>query len=110
MTITITLTLEEERKLADLARASGEDPAAHAHDVVTAYLNGVSEQGTKSFEEILASIWEGWRRSGMSDGEVDDLFEQELREARRERRLPKETPGTETRTHLITRLGSARRV
>jgi predicted transcriptional regulator len=92
MTITITLTPEEERKLADLARASGKDPAAHAHDVVTAYLNGANQQGTKSFEEILAPIWEGWHRSGMSDGEVDGLFEQELQEARRERRLPKATP------------------
>ena len=92
MTINITLTPEEERKLAELARASGKDPAAHVHDVVTAYLNGANQQGTKSFEEILAPIWEGWHRSGMSDGEVEGLFEQELREARRERRLPKETP------------------
>ena len=92
MTITITLTPEEERKLADLARARGKDPAAHAHDVVTAYLNGANQRGTKSFEEILAPIWEGWQKSGMTDGEVDDLFERELREARRERRLPDETP------------------
>ena len=74
MTITITLTPEEERKLADLARARGQDPAAHAHDVVTAYLNGASQRGTKSFEEILAPIWEGWQKSGMTDGEVDALF------------------------------------
>ena len=92
MTITITLTPEEERKLADLARARGKDPAAHAHDVVTAYLNGANQRDTKSYEEILAPIWEGWQKSGMTDGEVDDLFERELREARRERRLPKETP------------------
>jgi hypothetical protein len=92
MTINITLTPEEERKLAELARASGKDPAAHVHDVVTAYLNGANQQGAKSFEEILAPIWEGWHTSGMSDGEVDGLFEQELREVRRERRLPKETP------------------
>jgi hypothetical protein len=64
----------------------------HAHDVVAAYLKGANQQGTKSFEEILAPIWEGWHRSGMSVGEVDGLFEQELREARPERRLPKETP------------------
>ena len=70
----------------------GKYPAAHAHEVVTAYLNGANQRGTKSFEEILAPIWEGWAKSGMSDGEVEDLFEHELREFRRERRLPKEKP------------------
>jgi len=92
MSINITLTPEEERKLADLARAQGKDPATHVHDVVTAYLNGADQRGTKSFEEILAPIWEGWRQSGMADDEVDDLMEQELREARSERRRSKGTP------------------
>jgi predicted transcriptional regulator len=92
MTITITLTPDEARRLADLARASGKDASAHAHDVVAAYLNGANQQGGKSFEEILAPIWEGWHKSGMTEGEVDDLFEQELREVRRARRLPNVTP------------------
>ncbi len=90
MNIQIVLTPEEERRLTELARARGKDPAAHAHDMVTAYLNGADQQGTKSFAEILAPIWKGWRQSGMTEGEVDDLFEQELREARSERRRSKE--------------------
>jgi hypothetical protein len=49
--------------------------------VVIANLNGADQQGTKSFAETLAPIWEGWRQSGMTEGEVDGLFEQELREA-----------------------------
>jgi predicted transcriptional regulator len=92
VSITISLTPEEERKLAELARARGKDPAAHAHDVVAAYLNGVDREGARSFEEVLAPIWEGWRRSGLSDGEVDDLFGRELQEARSERRRSKGTP------------------
>jgi predicted transcriptional regulator len=92
MSIHITLTPEEERKLAELARARGKDPAAHAHDAVTAYLNGADQKGTKSFEEILAPIWEGWGQSGMADGDVDALMEQELREARSERRRSKGAP------------------
>ena len=60
--------------------------------MVTAYLNGADQGGTKSFEEILAPIWEGSRQSGMADDEVDDLMEQELREARSERRRSKGTP------------------
>ena len=92
MSIYITLTPEEERKLAELARARGQDPADHAHDVVITYLNGVDPRIAKSFAEILAPIWDEWRKSGMSAGEIDDLFEQELQVVRRERRQPKETP------------------
>jgi hypothetical protein len=92
MSIQITLTPDQERKLAELARASGNDQAAHAHDVVTAYLNGANQGGTKSFEEILAPIWEGWRITGLTNGEVDDLFDEELRASRGERRRPKKTP------------------
>jgi hypothetical protein len=89
MGIHIMLTPEEERKLTELARARGKDAAAHAHDVASAYLNGADQQATKSFAEILAPIWEGWRQSGMTEGEVDGLFEQVLREARNERRRSK---------------------
>jgi hypothetical protein len=91
MSIYITLTPEEERKLAELARAHGQDLAAHAHDVVTAYLNGADQKGTKSFAEILAPIWDAWRQSGIGDGDVDQLLEDELREARNKRRQTKET-------------------
>jgi hypothetical protein len=45
-----------------------------------------------SLEEILAPIWDGWRQSGMADEDVDDLFEQELRDARSERRRSKGAP------------------
>ena len=90
MSIHITLTSEQERKLSELARARGKDPAAHVHDVVTAYLDGACQHGEKSFAEILAPIWEGWRQSGITEGEAEELFEQQLREARNERRQSKE--------------------
>jgi hypothetical protein len=92
MTIEIALTPEEERKLTELARTCGTDPATHAHDVVAAYLSGASQSHGKSFADILAPIREGWHQSGMTDAEVDELFESELREARRERRRPSEAP------------------
>ena len=50
MSIQITLTPEEERKLAELARARGKDRPPTAHEVVAAYLNGADQRGTKSFE------------------------------------------------------------
>ncbi|MDB5352551.1 MAG: hypothetical protein JWN86_3798 [Planctomycetota bacterium] len=93
MSISITLTPAEERKLAELARARGKDLAGHVHDVVSAYLKVADEQGTRSFEEILAPIWEEWGNRGMTDSEVDDLLEQELQEARSERRAAKGTDG-----------------
>jgi hypothetical protein len=82
VTIRITLTPDQERKLTELAHAQVKEPDAHAHDVVCAYLNGADQTDTKSFEEILAPIWEGWRDSGMTDGEVEELFEHELRQGR----------------------------
>jgi hypothetical protein len=92
MSISITLTPAEERKLAELARANGKDPASYAHDVVSAYLKVADKTGTKTFEEVVSPIWEAWRQSGMKDSEVDDLFEQELRAVRSERRAGKSAP------------------
>ena len=89
MTIHITLTPEEERKLGELARAQGKDPASHAHDVVAAYLNGADKGGTKTFEEILKPIWEGWRQSGIAESDLDALLEEEVQATRSERRRSK---------------------
>ena len=91
MTISITLTPDQERTLEELARQDGKDPSVYVNDMVTAYLNRARSKGEKTFEEILAPIWEGWRQSGMTEDEVDDLFGQELQEVRRERRQQKGT-------------------
>jgi hypothetical protein len=91
MTIRINLTPEHERQLEELARQNGKDPSAYVTGVLTAYLNGVRSTGEKTFEEILAPIWEGWRQSGMTEDEIDDLFGRELFEVRRERRQQKGT-------------------
>ena len=91
MTISITLTPDQERKLEVIARRNGKDPSAYVNEVVTAYLNGVESRGEKTFEEILAPIWEGWQQSGMTEEEIDDLFTQELQEVRKERRQREDT-------------------
>ena len=91
MTISITLTPDQERTLEELARQDGKDPSVYVNDVVTAYLNGARSKGEKTFEEILTPIWEGWQRSGMTEDEVDDLFGQELQEVRQERHRQKGT-------------------
>jgi hypothetical protein len=86
MTISITLTPEHERQLEELARQNGKDAAAYVNDVVAAYLDGVRSTGEKTFEEILTPIWEGWRQSGMTEDEIDEMFRREVQEVRRERR------------------------
>lgn len=86
MSINITLTPAEERKLADLARANGRDLEGYAHDVVAAYLRAADATGTRTIEQIVAPLWDAWRRSGMTDAEVDDLLEEELHATRAERR------------------------
>jgi predicted DNA-binding protein len=45
MTISITLTPDQERILEDLARQNGKDPSVYVNDVITAYLNGVKSKG-----------------------------------------------------------------
>ncbi|MGO9916003.1 MAG: hypothetical protein ACLQIB_15015 [Isosphaeraceae bacterium] len=91
MTININLTPDQERQLEELARQNGKEPAAYINDVLTAYLNGVRSKGQKTFEEILAPIWEGWRQSGMTEDQINELFGRELQEVRRERRQRKGT-------------------
>jgi len=92
MSIWITLTSDEEQKLGELARARGKDLSTFAGEVMTAYLNIANPNVPSTFEEILAPIWEGWAASRMTDVELDDLFEQELRRVRNERRHSAERP------------------
>ena len=96
MTISITLTPDQERKLeaARLARTAGTTLRPMSNIVVTAYLDRVESKKEKTLEEILAPVWEGWQQSGMTEQEIDDLFRQELQEVRRERRPRKETSTT----------------
>ncbi len=56
--ITITLTPDQEQKLAELARLSGKDPSVYVHDVVTAHLNGAGPRRTRTleFEAVLPRL------------------------------------------------------
>ena len=47
---------------------------------------------SKTFDEILAPIREGWQQSGMNEEEITALFEETRDEVRKERRARKETP------------------
>ena len=63
-----------------------QDPSTYVNDMLIAYLNSVEPKGEKTFEKILAPVWEGWQQSGMTEEEIDDLFRQELQEVRSRKR------------------------
>ena len=88
MTITIHLSPEEERRLAERAARSGQDPTSYIHRLITEALevdapaeNGTSvpQEARPTLAEILAPVHEDFRRSGMTEEGLDALVE-EVRE------------------------------
>jgi len=82
MTITIDLPAETEGKLPARALATGKDVSTLVREAVEEKL----QTPLPPFAEILAPIHEDFRRSVMSEAELDALLGQELADARRERR------------------------
>ena len=81
MTINIELRPEEERVLRERARQSGRDVSEYVHLVLKEHI-----EGAKSFAEILTPVWEEFRRGGMTEDQASEFLEEELRDARRERK------------------------
>jgi hypothetical protein len=94
MTINIELKPDEERELRERARTSGRDISEYVQQVLTEHIRSGRgpETASKTFDEILAPIREGWRQSGMTEDEITALFEETRDEVRKERRAPRETP------------------
>jgi hypothetical protein len=84
MTITISLTPEEERQLAERAARDGQDLTTFVHRLIerelgaSLPLSGTPPSG-QTFAEILAPIHEDFLQSGMTEEELDVLVE-EVRE------------------------------
>ena len=88
MPITINLSPEEERKLAERAAQSGQDPTSYVHRLITDALEveapaengtGDSQETRPTLAEILAPVHEDFRKSGMTEDDLDALVE-EVRE------------------------------
>ena len=46
-----------------------------SNDVVTSRTRTESgRSGSKTFDQVLAPVWEGWQQSGMTEDEIDDMF------------------------------------
>ena len=91
MTISITLTPDQERTLEELARQDGQGPFGLRQRRGDRVPERSQVEGGEDLRGNPDSIWEGWQRSGMTEDEVDDLFGQELQEVRRERHRQKGT-------------------
>ena len=77
MTLNLKLDPDAEAKLRERARAAGKDPETFALDAVLEMLHG-----PRTLAEILAPVHEEFRRSGMSEQELQALCKQARAETR----------------------------
>ncbi len=108
MTITLTLSPEMESKLLEHARACGQDVVTFVHGLIEKELQGRSTRdanGTevvpppspksappqmgKTLDEILEPIRQGFAESGMTEEELEHLFEEAREEVWQERQRHK---------------------
>ena len=82
MTIRIELHPDEEQVLRERAQLSGRDVAEYIHLVLRQHIDG-----SKTFDQILTPVWEGFRDRGMTEDEAAEFLEEEYRAAKRERNL-----------------------
>ncbi len=80
MTITLNLNPETERKLRERAAQSGRDLAEVAQELIEQ-----SVRNGSTFAEILAPFRRQVTASGLSDSELDSLFEEARDEVWRQR-------------------------
>ncbi len=83
MTVTIHLSPEMEQKLRDRAQQRGMDVAIYLEELIKRDLD---DQAGMTLEEILEPFHRGFEESGMTEEELTELFETELKAVRAERR------------------------
>ncbi|MCI0458253.1 MAG: type II toxin-antitoxin system HicB family antitoxin [Gemmataceae bacterium] len=82
MTITIRLPPETERKLLVRAAATGKDVNTFVQEAIEEKLRA----SPPTFDEICAPLREAVEATGMTDEELDTLFQKAIAEVRQERR------------------------
>jgi hypothetical protein len=85
MIITIDLSPDEERRLQERAAQLGQDLTAYLRRLIREDLDVASPAKGRTFAEILASVHEDFRKSGITEGELDTLLGEALDESRAER-------------------------
>src|SRR5262249_5845562 len=82
MTITISLPPETEKRLLERAAQTGKD----VHTLIQEAVEEKLRASLPTFAEVLAPIHEDFRKSGMTEAELDALLEKTLAEVRHARR------------------------
>ena len=83
MTITVELRPDDEQALRNRARESGRELPEYVQHILEQHIR--SGAAPRSFDQALAPVWEGWRQTGMSEEQIDAMFQRELEELRRDR-------------------------
>lgn len=81
MTLIIDLTPEQEAALRARAAERGQEVAVFVRETLLLEI-----QPPTTFDEVLAPIREQVAASGMTEDELDELFNEALREVRQERK------------------------
>ena len=78
MTVTIDLSPDEERQLHERASRLGQDLIGYLHQLIRADLEAAPRSRGRTFAEILAPVHEDFRKSGMTEDELDALLKAAL--------------------------------
>jgi hypothetical protein len=90
MTLILKLLPETEKRLHERAAEVGQSAEGLAMQLIEEALgvNGgpATNRGGKTFDQILDPVRKGWKESGLSDDQVDQLFDDTLAKVRAEKR------------------------
>jgi hypothetical protein len=98
MTVTITLPPETEEKLRRRAAESGQTLEAYLQQLAERHASSGNVKpahepaSERTFDQILAPVREGFAKSGLTDEELTDLFEEAREEAWREKQQRQKGP------------------
>ena len=85
MTVIIDLSPDEERRLRERAAQLGQDLAVYLQRLIREDLEATPAPRGRTFAEILGPVHQDFRESGMTEGELDMLLEEAIRESRIEK-------------------------
>ena len=91
MTVTITLPPETEEKLRRRAAESGQTLEAYLQQLAEWHASNGKDSparepnSERTFDQILAPVREGFAKSGLTDEELTDLFEEAREEVWKEK-------------------------
>jgi hypothetical protein len=92
MTVIIDLSPDEEQRLHERAAQLGQELSAYLRRLIKEELEAVTSARGRTFAEISAPVHEDFRKSGMTEGELDTLLEEALSESRAAKHQVKNEP------------------